>query len=276
MWYIYQYFDGLKESLEALIFINRWVLDHEPIDKDSDESKFRLNDVIHDYEAKCTNLFNGIQKDTNVAPLTTELTVIDLKQKPAQPKITDFAHSKVVIQTVKWCTHCQKTYYIDAECHILYSHLKAVADKRKAEKKKRREKSNEQHQSKKNKNKEDKSKKNSWGVTDAIVIRIHLAFANVAFFKSINSKPIIQIGASAIPVKIMNFLVAWLLDTKALYHITHDRSFLSNFKAILNTSIGKIKKQLTSSDYKIVRLLCRTSTGGRSLKIHNVLYVLDC
>ena len=39
MWYIYQYFNGLGESPEALTFIDRWVLDHEPIDEDSDEPK---------------------------------------------------------------------------------------------------------------------------------------------------------------------------------------------------------------------------------------------
>ena len=83
MWYIYQYFDGLRESSETLTFIDRWVLDHESIDEDSDESKFRLDDVIHDYEVKYTNPFNDIQKDTDVASLITELAVIGPKQKPA-------------------------------------------------------------------------------------------------------------------------------------------------------------------------------------------------
>ena len=158
----------------------------------------------------------------------------------------------------------------------MYSHLKAAVDKKKAEKKKRREKSNEQRQSKKNKNKKNKSKKDSWGATGAIAIRTHLAFANVAFFKSVNPESIVQIGANAIPVKTMNFLIAWLLDTEASYHMTHDRSLLFDFKTTLNTPIEGIEKQLTSPGYKTVRLLCRTSTGDRSLKIHNVLYVLDC
>ena len=276
MWYIYQYFDDLGELFEALTFIDQWVLDHEPIDKDSDEPKFRLDDVIYNYEAKCINPFNNIQKDTGVAPLITGLTVIGPKQKPAQSGVTDSAHSKVVIQTVKWCTHCQKTYHIDAKCHILHSHLKAAVDKKKAEKKKRREKSNKQRQSKKDKNKKNKFKEDSWSATGAIAIRTYFVFANVVFFKSVNPESIVQIGASAIPVKIINFLIAWLLDTEASYYMTHDRSLFFDFKATPNTSIGGIKRQLTFSDYGTVRLLCRTPTGGRSLKIYNVLYVLDC
>ena len=101
MWYIYQYFDDLKKLFEVLIFIDRWVLDHESIDENNNESKFRLNNVIHDYETKYINLFNDIQKNTDVTSLVTKLIVIDFKQKSAQSKITDSAHSKIVIQTIK-------------------------------------------------------------------------------------------------------------------------------------------------------------------------------
>ena len=158
----------------------------------------------------------------------------------------------------------------------MHPHLKAVVDKKKVEKKKRWEKSNKQRQSKKDKNKKNKFKENSWGATNAIAICIYFAFANVAFFKSVNLEFIVQIDASAISVKTMDFLIAWLLDTGVLYHITHDRFLFFDFKVIFNTSIGEIEKQLTFFGYGTVRLLCRTSTNGRSLKIHNVLYVLDC
>ena len=82
-------------------------------------------------------------------------------EKPAQSSADD-EHNKIVTQTVKWCTHCQKPYHTNAECHVLHPHLKAAANKRKADKKKRREKGNErneQRQSKKNKEKK-KNKKN--------------------------------------------------------------------------------------------------------------------
>ena len=64
--------------------------------------KFRLNNVIHNYKIKCINLFNNIQKNTNVIFLIIELIVIDLKlEKAIQSKVTNFAHSKIVIQTIK-------------------------------------------------------------------------------------------------------------------------------------------------------------------------------
>lgn len=58
--------------------------------------------------------------------------------------------------------------------------------------------------------------------------------------------------------------------------MTHDRSSLTDFKATPDTPVEGIEKQLTSPDYETARLLCRTPTGGRALKIHNVLYVPDC
>ena len=84
-----------------MIFIDRWVLNYKFIDENNDELKFRLNNVIHNYETKYINLFNDIQKNTNIAFLTIELIVIDFKQKSAQSKITNFAHNKVVTQTIK-------------------------------------------------------------------------------------------------------------------------------------------------------------------------------
>ena len=64
-----------------MTFIDRWIFDYEFIDEDNNKLKFRLNDVIYNYETKCINFFNDIQKDTNVTFLIIELVVINFKQK---------------------------------------------------------------------------------------------------------------------------------------------------------------------------------------------------
>ena len=85
-----------------------------------------------------------------------------------------------------------------------------------------------------------------------------------------------QIDASVIFTKTLDFLVVWLLDIDASYHMTHDRFLLFDFKATSNTPVGRIGGQLTSPGYGTARLLCSTFNGGRSMRIHNVLYVSGC
>ena len=283
-WLIYRYLNGLGESDNARRFIERWVPDHDPIDDRTEHAsanKYKFADVIHAYEAQCANPLTGIDS-AGVAPLAKGLAIRVAGSRVEMPAQSGTAagNSKIITQTVKWCHYCQKPYHTDEECLIQHPELKAAADKRTAEKKARREKANDDRQRKKNerKNKEKEKdndvKEESWGATGAIAT--HPAYANVAISKPINPEPTVQIGASVVPIKTMDFLVAWLLDTGASYHMTHDRSLLTDFKATPNTPVGGIGGQLTSPGYGTVRLLCRTPTGGRSLKIHNVLYVPGC
>ena len=292
-WLIYRYLGSLGDSDNARLFIERWTSEHEPFDNATKTGpKLGLSEVIHAYEAQCANPLTN-PTGTGVAPLATGLAMRvtgNRVEKPAQAGTTT-GNSMAVTQTVKWCTHCQKAYHTDAECHILHPHLKAAADKRRAEKKERRKKHAERNGQRQNQNqnqndkKDDKEpKEESWGATGALAIRSHPAFANVAFSKPVNpniepvlaastAEPTTEIDGKAIPTKTLDFLSAWLLDTGASYHMTHDRSLLTNFKPTPDTPVGGIGGQLTSPGYGTVRLLCRTPNGGRWMSIHNVLYV---
>ena len=189
--------------------------------------------------------------DKSVAFFAIELTVIDFKiEKFVQSNVNN-QHNKIVIQTIKWCNHCQKFYHIDVKCHVLHFHLKVAADKRKIDKKNAEKKTMNNVKTKKKQKQKNKFKKKSWKITNAIAIKTHSTFANVVFSKLIDFNS--QISVSVILIKTLNFLSTWLLDIEISYHMTHDRFFFTNFKVIFDTSIKEIKKQLFFFDYKTIR-----------------------
>ena len=67
--------------------------------------------------------------------------------------------------------------------------------------------------------------------------------------------------------------MSWLLDTGASYHMTGDRSVFISFTPMSNRTVGGIDGDLKAGGYGSVWLLCKE---GRSLTIHNVLYVKNC
>ena len=299
-WLIYKYLRGLEDTENTRLFIERWTSEKEPFDnEDKTGPKHPLSDAIHAYEAQCSNPLI-VTSEKGAAHLATGLAIRvgGSFQKAAQPGATS-SNSRIITQSAKWCNGCEKPYHTDAECHVQHPHLKAAAEKKKAENKKRHEKKEKQRLEKKQAeakaNKKDEGEE-SWGATGAIAT--HPAFANVAFSKPVNpdtaiathsafvgvssksgkpdSESTVQIGASVIPTKTLNFLVAWLLDTGASFHMTHDRSLLSDFVATPDTPVGGIGGELTSPGYGTARLLCHTSNGGRAMRIHKVLYVPGC
>ena len=159
-WLIYKYLGDLIDSNNVRSFIDRWISDHELFDNATKiGSKLDLSDVIHVYEAQCVNFLINANTD-GVASLIIGLVVITSRfrfEKSAQQGIA-LGNFKVLTQTVKWCNGCNKSYHIDAECHVQHFHLKTVVDKKKVDNKKRHEKKQKERQER-NKNDKDKTKK---------------------------------------------------------------------------------------------------------------------
>ena len=293
-WLIYKYLANLSEF--ARLFIDRWISKHEFFNNDEkNDFKNVLSNVIHSYEAQCTNsLETAIINDTDLASLVIDL-VTNLIKSSQQNVI--FGHTKVITQKIKWCDHCQKSYHDIIECTIKHPHLVAALKVKKDKKKKRRQRKNQQrksqnqnqdqnqNQERKDKNKGDNKSKgksedsdeNSWESVNEAVIT-HSAFVEaIVFSKSINSDKLTVVKVSVfVIIKILDFSTAWLLDTSVSFHMISNRWLLINFVVIFDVSIEDIEGELKSSDYGIVRLFCDTSSGGRFLSIHQMLYVSNC
>ena len=293
-WLIYKYFANLSEF--ARFFIDRWISKHELFDNDEkNDFKNVFSNVIHSYETQCTNFLEiAIINDTDLVFLVIDL-VTNLIKSSQQSVISE--HTKVIIQKIKWCDHCQKIYHDIIECIIKHFHLVVALKVKKNKKKKRRQRKNQQrknqnqnqnqsqNQKKKNKNKKNnKNKKksknsdeNSWKSVSEIIITHSIFVEAIVFSKSINSDKFIVVKISVfVIIKILDFNIVWLFDTSVSFHMINNRWFFINFVVIFDVSIENIKKEFKFSDYDIVRFLCDISSENRFFFIHQMLYVSNC
>ena len=221
-WFIYKYFASLSEF--ARLFIDRWISKHKFFDNDEkNDFKNVFSNVIHSYEIQCTNSLEiAIINDIDFVFLIIDFVTNFIKS--FQQSVI-FEHTKIIIQKIKWCDHCQNFYHDIIECIIKHSHLVVALKVKKNKKKKRRQRKNQQrknqsqnqnqnqNQEEKNKNKKNnKSKRksenfdeNSWESMNEIIITHSTFVEAIVFSKSINFDKLIV-------VKVFVFVIIKIFD----------------------------------------------------------------
>ena len=277
-WLILTYLEKLLFS--AGFFIDRWIVDKHPFD-DAAEIGFK-EDVIACIKAYATQYANLVgfaaQSDNDVVPLTTNLAVETIKN------ISD--ESIIMAMILKYDYEpCDKNGYWFKDCCMKHSHLKKTFEdrlnfnksrrankKNKRAKKKKKEKKEKEVKKKKAKEK----KEETYGAVG--VFASHSVFAAIAFFKLVAALPSnrFSVGASAnttANVIAFDFVIFWLLDIGAFYHMIGNRSVFTFFTPMSSQIVSGIDGDLKAERYGSVRLFCKE---GRSLTINNVLYVKNC